>query len=133
VETATGPLYTEPVELVFNQHPAVFRSALVGPKHLPRTHGAPAAISEADASTVQWQIPVVIVELRPGMASKDQAGREKLLAELRDLGAAHAMTAGIDHFMIHPAFPVDIRHNAKIFREKLAVWAESGGRKTSRV
>jgi olefin beta-lactone synthetase len=25
--------------------------------------------------------------------------------------------------MIHPSFPVDIRHNAKIFREKLAVWA----------
>ncbi|MEI7771775.1 MAG: fatty acid CoA ligase family protein, partial [Chloroflexales bacterium] len=30
VEAAAGPLYTEPVELVFNQHPAVFRSALVG-------------------------------------------------------------------------------------------------------
>jgi hypothetical protein len=25
--------------------------------------------------------------------------------------------------LFHPAFPVDIRHNAKIFREKLAVWA----------
>jgi hypothetical protein len=26
--------------------------------------------------------------------------------------------------LYHPAFPVDIRHNAKIFREKLALWAE---------
>ena len=25
--------------------------------------------------------------------------------------------------LYHPSFPVDIRHNAKIFREKLAVWA----------
>jgi hypothetical protein len=25
--------------------------------------------------------------------------------------------------LIHPRFPVDVRHNAKIFREKLAVWA----------
>jgi hypothetical protein len=25
--------------------------------------------------------------------------------------------------LFHPSFPVDIRHNAKIFREKLAVWA----------
>ena len=24
----------------------------------------------------------------------------------------------------HAKFPVDIRHNAKIFREKLAIWAE---------
>ena len=29
----------------------------------------------------------------------------------------------IKTFLFHPAFPVDIRHNAKIFREKLAVWA----------
>jgi hypothetical protein len=35
------------------------------------------------------------------------------------------MTAGIADFMLHPSFPVDIRHNAKIFREHLAVWAES--------
>ena len=25
--------------------------------------------------------------------------------------------------LFHPSFPVDIRHNSKIFREKLAVWA----------
>jgi hypothetical protein len=25
--------------------------------------------------------------------------------------------------LFHPAFPVDVRHNAKIFREQLAVWA----------
>ena len=27
--------------------------------------------------------------------------------------------------LFHKAFPVDIRHNSKIFREKLAVWAEN--------
>ena len=37
--------------------------------------------------------------------------------------AAHAHTAGIKRFLRHPAFPVDIRHNAKIGREKLAAWA----------
>jgi len=26
--------------------------------------------------------------------------------------------------LFHPSFPVDIRHNSKIFREKLAIWAE---------
>ncbi|MEE7547905.1 hypothetical protein HF319_13405, partial [Xanthomonas sp. Kuri4-1] len=37
--------------------------------------------------------------------------------------AAHAHTAGITQFLAHPGFPVDIRHNAKIGREKLALWA----------
>lgn len=105
VETAAGPLYTEPVELVFNRHPAVFRSALVG-------------VGQAPA-----QRPGVIVELRPGRRARTRAERERLFGELRALGAEHAMTAGIDTFLIHPAFPVDIRHNAKIFREQLAVWA----------
>jgi len=47
-----------------------------------------------------------------------------LWAELRALGAQHAATRGIDRFLLHPGFPVDIRHNAKIGREKLAVWAQ---------
>ncbi len=32
-------------------------------------------------------------------------------------------TRAIETILFHPSFPVDIRHNAKIFREKLAVWA----------
>ena len=34
------------------------------------------------------------------------------------------MTEQIKTVLFHPGFPVDIRHNAKIGREKLAVWAE---------
>ncbi|NNJ12492.1 AMP-binding protein [Chloroflexales bacterium ZM16-3] len=141
VETAAGPLYTEPVELVFNQHPAVFRSALVGVRsrgsgvgsrppdsRLP-TPDSRLATPDSRLPTPDSRLPtpVVIVELRKDMAPKNTAARERLFAELRALGAAHPMTAGIDRFMIHPAFPVDIRHNAKIFREQLAVWAESSG------
>ena len=33
------------------------------------------------------------------------------------------LTESIRDFLIHKSMPVDIRHNAKIFREKLAVWA----------
>ena len=38
---------------------------------------------------------------------------------------AHAIhhTRAIQTILFHPSFPVDIRHNAKIFREKLAAWA----------
>ena len=44
-------------------------------------------------------------------------------AELRQLARGHELTRNIDLFLLHPSFPVDIRHNAKIFREKLAEWA----------
>jgi hypothetical protein len=49
--------------------------------------------------------------------------RQAWLEEVRRLGRGHPLTAAIDDFLVHPAFPVDIRHNVKIFREKLAAWA----------
>jgi len=121
VETAGGPLYTEPVELVFNQHPAVFRSALVGVREDKGTKGQG---DQGTGGQGAHTMPVVVVELRPGHEVRTPAERERLFAELRALGAAHPMTAPIDTFLVHPRFPVDIRHNAKIFREQLAAWAQ---------
>ena len=102
VETANGPLYTEQVEPVFNVHPDVRRTALVGTG--PR-----------DA-----QLPVLCVELADGVPRRQWP---RIEAELRALGRGHVHTAGIDRFLRHPGFPVDIRHNAKIGRETLAAWA----------
>lgn len=107
VITARETLFTEPCEAIFNQHPQVYRSALVGV-------GEPGQ-----------QRPVIIVEAWPEHAPKDRRAARKLLEELRALGAQHAHTSEIETFFIHPSLPVDIRHNAKIFREKLAVWAAS--------
>jgi len=100
VTTANGILYTICCEAVFNLHPLVRRSALVG-------IGPPGQ-----------QRAILIVE--PYEKVNDPA---KLLADLRDIALSHEHTANIEDFMIHASFPVDIRHNAKIFREKLAVWA----------
>jgi hypothetical protein len=47
----------------------------------------------------------------------------RIADELQGLGQGHVHTARIDRFLRHPGFPVDIRHNAKIGREKLALWA----------
>jgi olefin beta-lactone synthetase len=102
VETTSGPLYSEPVELVFNQHPWVARSALVG---------------------INGGVPVVIVQPKPGYLKQNNRQRAEFRAELRALAERYPMTASITRFLFHPAFPVDIRHNAKIFREQLAVWA----------
>lgn len=102
VVTSGGTLFTIPCEAVFNTHPAVFRTALVGV-------GGTAAVE-----------PVLCVELEAVAREQPQ---ETLRRELLALGARHPHTQGIRRILFHPAFPVDIRHNAKIFREKLAVWA----------
>ncbi len=66
------------------------------------------------------QQPVMIVE--PVKTRK--INRERLLAEVRELAADSPLTSSIQLFLTHPDFPVDIRHNAKIFREQLSVWAQ---------
>ncbi|HEY8430488.1 MAG TPA: fatty acid CoA ligase family protein, partial [Sandaracinaceae bacterium] len=101
VVTAEGVLFTIPCEGVFNAHRDVRRSALVGVRRHGRT------------------IPVVCVELERG--TRD---RERVIRELRRLALAHEHTRSIETFLVHPGFPVDIRHNAKIRREELARWAE---------
>ncbi len=66
-------------------------------------------------------IPLLCVELKKGVKIDNT---ESFFDELKVIGAKHDQTRGITDFLIHPDFPVDIRHNAKIFREKLAVWAQ---------
>jgi acyl-CoA synthetase (AMP-forming)/AMP-acid ligase II len=105
LQTARGPMFTIPCEAIFNQHPAIYRSALVG-------IGPPGA-----------QRPVIVVEPWPGKLPRGRAAREQLIAELRQLARANPLTADIEHFLVHRNMPVDIRHNAKIFREQLAPWA----------
>ncbi len=94
-------LFTIPCEGVFNVHPAVRRTALVGVRGLRAMH------------------PALCVELEPGWS-----GTAQVVSELRSLGRLYAHTAGISKFLFHPGFPVDIRHNAKIGREQLAAWAQ---------
>ncbi len=102
VRTPEGNLYTEQVEPVFNTHPEVARTALVGV-------GEPGR-----------QQPVLCVEMSPHLP---QYEHERVLEELRHLANGFVHTARIRHFLIHDGFPVDIRHNAKIGRESLAAWA----------
>ncbi len=105
VQTVDGTMFTIPCEAIFNQHPHVYRSALVG-------IGPPEA-----------QRPLIVVEPWPGKMSRTRRARRALFAELAELGRANPITETIHDFLMHRAMPVDIRHNAKIFREKLAVWA----------
>jgi acyl-CoA synthetase (AMP-forming)/AMP-acid ligase II len=117
VITNAGVLFTEPCERVFNQHPAVFRSALVG---VPADNQQP----DTDNQNNAFLRPIIVIEPKPGKMPRTAAEREQFIMELLSMGALYSMTAGIKTVLFHPSFPVDIRHNAKIFREKLAVWAE---------
>ena len=99
VVTSERVFHSVPVESVFNRHPEVRRTALIG----------------VDG------VSAVVVEPRSRLL--DLAARHRLAGELRTLGAADLVTSPIKRFYFHPSFPVDARHNAKIFRDRLSVWA----------
>ena len=101
VITPTGTLYTEMIEGIFNAVPGVFRTALVGVQRRGVTY------------------PVVCVEYASPPRSSDWAD-EPLIRRAESF----ELTRELRTFLAHPRFPVDIRHHSKIFREKLAVWAD---------
>ncbi len=98
VKLADKELYTVQCESVFNQHPDVYRTALVGVN----------------------QQAVLCVEID---RESENPVKEEIKTDLLQWAADHDLTRDIKTILFHPSFPVDIRHNAKIFREKLAVWA----------
>lgn len=103
VSTAHGDLFTIPCERIFNAHPKVRRTALVG------------------VTAANETVPVLCVELETNVPETDQ---EAIRGRLLEMGAMNRMTQPIETILFHDGFPVDIRHNAKIFREKLAIWAK---------
>ncbi len=104
VVTEKETLFTVSCEAIFNRHPDVYRSALVG------------------VGPKERQIPVMIVEQEKNAPKKDA---KTFINELLAIASTFENTKNIEHILFHDSFPVDIRHNSKIFREKLAVWAES--------
>jgi acyl-coenzyme A synthetase/AMP-(fatty) acid ligase len=96
VITNDAVLFTEQIEGIFNVHPLVYRSALVG----------------VDKEPVLW------VEL-----SKN-TDKEKIKLELTDLAKSHPQANRIKTFLFMKKFPTDVRHNSKIIREQLTLLAE---------
>jgi acyl-CoA synthetase (AMP-forming)/AMP-acid ligase II len=108
VVTPHGTLFTDMVEPVFNFGRYIGRTALVGVTRGGITY------------------PVLCVE-KPNWPYPKSKGltREVIELCLRQRAGATFHTEQITTFLIHPdTFPVDVRHNSKIFREKLAEWAD---------
>jgi acyl-CoA synthetase (AMP-forming)/AMP-acid ligase II len=106
VETSEGLLLPVQCEAIFDHHPDAFRTAVVGVG--PRGS----------------QRPVLIVEPREGRMPTSDVVKEAFASEMLALGAEHEITRDIHDVLFHPDLPVDVRHNAKIQRKKLALWAE---------
>ena len=102
VTTDTGTLYTDCCEGVFNVHPDVARTALIG---IPRKGKI---------------IPAIVIEPKKGKYPITSKGKSDLVEELMVLGQGNRATSGITTFFFERHFPVDVRHNAKIHRLALA-------------
>lgn len=95
-------LYTVCCEGIFNSHSMVFRTAL------------------ASITIENKRVPVICVEVEKQHKNFNSS---TLIEDLKNMAKQNDITKTIDKFLIHPEFPVDIRHNAKINREKLSIWA----------
>ena len=96
VITNNGVLFTEQIEGIFNAHPLVYRTALVGVN----------------------KEPVLWIELA------QNADKEKIKNELMSLAKDHLQASKIKTFLFMKKFPTDVRHNSKIIREQLTLLAE---------
>jgi acyl-CoA synthetase (AMP-forming)/AMP-acid ligase II len=104
VVTRLETLFTITCEALFNQHPDVRRSALVG------------------IGSGSHREPVIVIE--PEYKSRVENDSDAFIQELLKIAASSMHTQSIKKVLFYPYFPVDVRHNAKILREKLAAWAE---------
>ena len=102
VRAAGGDVFPLQVEPLFDAHPKVRRSGLVG---VPGPAG---------------ELPVLCVEVEPGVGDDELAGlHQELVARAADCGMANTIHA----ILFKRRLPVDPRHNSKIERPQLAKWA----------
>ncbi len=96
--------HSVPLEEIFNELPKVRRSALVGIR--------------------SGREPAIVVEPLPQFWPDTPQKQEAFVSELKAAAAQTPLASGIETFLFHRSFPVDARHNAKIFRDQLADWAD---------
>ncbi len=102
VSLENNELYPVQCEGIFNQHPHVLRSALVG------VRGSQGQV-----------LPVLVVQGEPS------SEREKVRVDLLRMAKEMELTAGIRTIIFKDEFPTDVRHNIKIDRPALSQYAQS--------
>ncbi|MCO5231745.1 MAG: fatty acid CoA ligase family protein [Chitinophagales bacterium] len=102
VVTSKGDVFTLQAEFIFNTHPEVQRSGL---------------------ASVDYQgeiIPVICIQLKEDSSTS----KEELRKNLLNLASQNQQTLLIKHLLFIDKLPVDPRHNSKIERPKLSLWAK---------
>lgn len=102
VVTEEREFFTDCCEGVFNQHPDVFRTALIG-------YDVDGVVN-----------PAIVVEPYEGKMPLAVKDKEQFIESLRPLAEGVECTKLIKHYFFRSSFPVDVRHNAKIHRLQLA-------------
>ncbi len=97
VETHNSTFFTEQIEGIFNAHPCVYRTALVGVNKKP----------------VLW------IEMEKDVVDD----KEQIRRDLMQLAQPHPEASQIRTFLFMKRFPTDVRHNSKIIREELTALA----------
>ena len=102
VEYKDRVFHSVPVETIFNKLEKVSRSALV-------------RLASGE--------PAIIIEPLPQFFPQTSKNKQEFVHELKKLALNFKITNGITKFFFNQKFPVDGRHNAKIFRGELGTWA----------
>jgi len=106
VITGSTVLFTETIEAIVNANPEIYRSALIG---------------TGDRGS---QTPIVIVEPWPNGTHGRKFSNDQLPDLVINQLRANPCSQSVERVVVYPTkLPTDIRHNSKIFREKLTLWA----------
>lgn len=104
VNTRGGRMFSVCCEAIFENHPDVYRAALVG------------------IGSANDERPVIVIEPEAGRFPKMQSAEGVFRHELLKLAAGSPLTSSIRDVLFHRSLPVDTRHNVKIQREALREW-----------
>lgn len=108
VQIKEGVLFTDPVEAFFNLQDGVFRSALIG-------------LGESGK-----QIPAIVIEPEAGQWPTSRAAQSAWSRQLIEAVPKDSPAGKVKQVFFKKAFPVDVRHNAKIHRLVLKREFEKG-------
>jgi acyl-CoA synthetase (AMP-forming)/AMP-acid ligase II/pimeloyl-ACP methyl ester carboxylesterase len=104
IYTPEKAFHSVPIEEIFNHLPQVRRSALVAVRG--------------------GREPAIVIEPYPQFFPETEAAISQFTAKLRECAAGDSLSEEITKFFFHKSFPVDARHNAKIYRDQLGEWAD---------
>jgi acyl-CoA synthetase (AMP-forming)/AMP-acid ligase II/pimeloyl-ACP methyl ester carboxylesterase len=76
--------------------------------------------------------PGLVIEPEPGSWPESEAARQEIITRIREIALKSPLTNSIKKFFLNPSLPVDRRHNAKIYRDRLGEWAEKEERRLNR-